>query len=223
MSNRLLVSIFAISLIIFLSMTYWLTSDHGFTFDATISEWVESTSSPWVVNVMEGISLIGSSEVILIVTLLVAGIFVLKRDWYHTLLFLTVSVGGVALNLILKLVFQRERPDGEVSYIEVFNMSIEIPSYSYPSGHTMRAAIFILFLIYLSLRYIMHAGMKIIVNTVLFLTLIGVACSRLYVEAHFLTDTLGAIFISLAWSSLCLLLFKRYDPSQRRTYFVIGK
>lgn len=212
--NTSLIFTMITALIIFVLVTFVFTASNGYGYDQSVVEWVNGLTSPIVEKVMEFISLLGSSEVILIATFLIAGILVLKRNWIMTFFFLTVSVGGVALNLVLKLLFQRERPGGEVKLIEVFNFSLEIPSYSFPSGHTMRITILLLFLIYISFRFIQKTSIKIVASTVCILTMVGVALSRLFLEAHFLSDTLGAMSISLAWFAFCLLLFKRYEAKR---------
>src|SRR5690625_7356257 len=110
---------------------------------------------------MELVSMLGSSEMILFVTFGIAAIFAIRKNWSFMIFFLIVSVGGVFLNLLLKLLFQRERP-GEMSNIEVFNYSLDIPSYSFPSGHTMRATILLVFLIYISSRFIRNSALRMI-------------------------------------------------------------
>lgn len=209
MKNKSLFLISIISLLMFLSVTFIFTMENGFFYDEAVVQWVNETSTTSLVKVMDVISLVGSSEVVLLLTFGIAAILALKRKWFYTLFFLTVSVGGVAVNFILKVIFQRERP-GEMSYIEVFNLSLEIPSYSFPSGHTMRATILLLFLIYISYHFIKHSVVKYLSYIVCTIIMIGVALSRLFLDAHFLSDTLAAISMSLLWFCLCLYVFNRY-------------
>src|SRR5699024_908186 len=129
--------------------------------------------------------------IFLLLSFLIAVIFLLKKDWFHTIFFLTVSVGGVILNFVLKFLFQRERP-GEMSHIEVFNYSFEIPSYSFPSGHMMRTTILLLFLIYVSHRFIKGSILQVSAYIFFVLIMVGVALSRLFLDAHFLSDILAA-------------------------------
>src|SRR5690625_5336732 len=110
---------------------------------------------------MELVSMLGSSEMILFVTFGIAAIFAIRKNWSFMIFFLIVSVGGVFLNLLLKLLFQRERP-GEMSNIEVFNYSLEIPSYSFLSGHMMRATIVLVFLMYIRARFFGNAALRFI-------------------------------------------------------------
>lgn len=224
MKNKTLFVTIMLSMIIFLTTALVTQMNGSFGFDQSMMNWVEQTSSPLLVNTMDVISLFGSSEVILLLTGLITVIFLFKRDWLNVIFFLVVSVGGVFLNLLLKLAFQRERPDGEVSYIDVFNVSLEIPSYSFPSGHTMRATILLLFLMYLVYTYVIHRSLKGLLLLLCSLGIVGVALSRLFLEAHFLSDTIAAISVSIVWFCLVRLFFKKYDNRGYTKYrAVIGK
>src|SRR5699024_11717250 len=101
-------------------------------------------------KLMEIASVIGSSEMILVITVMIGLVLLIRRSWRHFFFFFVVSVGGVALNLALKMLIQRARPADETKFIEVFDFSFELQSYSLSTGHTMRATTLFLFLIYLS-------------------------------------------------------------------------
>lgn len=208
MKNKSLIFVLIVSLLAFLSVTFIFTSENGYSYDQEVINWIDEHATAPLVKGMDLISLIGSSEVVLLLTVLIIVILAIKREWFYAFFFLTVSVGGVVVNFTLKVLFQRERP-GEMSYIEAFNISLEIPSYSFPSGHTMRATILLLLLIYLSHRFIKRGLVKFIAYIGCIGLMIGVALSRLFLEAHFLSDTLGAISISLVWFCFCLYMFKR--------------
>src|SRR5699024_8138388 len=100
---------------------------------------------------------------------------------------------------------------GEEKFIEVFNYAFEIPSYSFPSGHTMRSTILILLLIYFILQLLRSTFAKGIVYIVGVLAIVGVAISRVFLEAHYLSDTLAAISISAVWYCICLLLYRKFN------------
>lgn len=219
MKNKSLYIIMTISLLIFLSVTFVFTEARGFVFDQTMIQWVEELSDSFVVQMMDFVSLIGSSEVILLITAGITLLFLIKKDWYHTIFFLSLSVGGVFLNLLLKVLFQRERPGGEVKYIEAFNFSLEIPSYSFPSGHTMRSTILLLFLIYLTFRFLKSYLLKTISTIACIILMISVALSRLFLEAHYLSDTIAAISISVVWFCLVYMIAKKYDKKQETNAF----
>src|SRR5690625_3202679 len=160
MKNKPLYLILLISILMFISVTFIFTAKHGYMYDQAIIDWIDRISSATLVKTMDLVSMLGSSEMILFVTFGIAAIFAIRKNWSFMIFFLIVSVGGVFLNLLLKLLFQRERP-GEMSNIEVFNYSLDIPSYSFPSGHTMRATILLVFLIYISSRFIRNSAVRI--------------------------------------------------------------
>jgi len=168
---------------------------------------------------MKYVSVIGSSEVILLLTVIIGLVLLVKRNWVHFLFFFTASVGGVILNFALKMLIRRARPGDEVSYIEVFNMNLEIQSYSFPSGHTMRATIFFLFLIYLSFYYIKNTAIKYITYIVYIALIFFVALSRIMLDAHFVTDIAGAILISISWFFLCVYYFYKPKRASYPFYF----
>lgn len=212
MKNVSLLTTIIIFLFVFTSIAF-LTGANSFPYDDLTIQWMGQVSSSFLIEVMEIISIIGSSEAILILTFVIIAIFLLKRDWFHTMFFLTVSVGGIVLNFVLKFLFHRDRP-GESSVIEIFNFSFDIPSHSFPSGHMMRITILLLFLVYMSHRFMKYTVLKVFAYILFVITLVGVGLSRLFLDAHFLSDVLAAVSISIVWFCLWCYVFKRYEEKQ---------
>ncbi|GAA4075552.1 phosphatase PAP2 family protein [Amphibacillus indicireducens] len=213
MKNRAIICLITISLFIFLSVAFWLTPSNGYLYDYQVIAWIEGISTKVLKQIMLIISLIGSSEIILLATVVISVIFLIKRYWQLLHFFMIISIGGVALNFLLKILFQKERPGGIVSSIEVFSFSFDIPSYSFPSGHMMRVTLLFLFLIYLSYSFIDNIFLKWTVYLSSFLLMIGVALSRIFLDAHFMSDIIGAISISTTWFCLILLILKKNHVS----------
>ena len=210
--NKTFLIVSGVFFFLFLMVVFITTSNSGFVLDETVAYWADQNQTAWLMKLMEIASVIGSSEMVLIITVIIGLVFLIRRSWRHFFFFFVVSVGGVVLNLGLKMLIQRARPGDEAKFIEVFNYSFELQSYSFPSGHTMRATILFLFLIYLTIYVLKKVSIKIIL-TVLFLgTLVSVALSRIMLDAHFVTDVLGAVVVSIAWFFLCLYFF--YRPKQ---------
>jgi len=208
----------AIFLFLFLIVYLITTGTNGFIIDETISFWAQDQSAPWLITFMKYASVLGSSEMILLITIIVGLYFLIKRNWRYFFFFFTVSVGGVILNFLLKVLIQRERPGEETSYIETFNFTLNIQSYSFPSGHVMRATIFFLFLIYLVYQFTRRAFVKYSLYIIFIALLIGTALSRVLLEAHFATDVVGGVFVSIGWFFLCLYFF--HKPHRRGLSFL---
>lgn len=218
MKNKTLTISFLLSLIAFLFVTFVFTSENGYTYDDFIASKISSISSDFFTSLMELISLFGSSEIILIITGLIGLLLFIRKKWLQLTLFFILSLGGVALNFALKMAFQRERPGGESSMIEVFNYSLEIPSYSFPSGHTMRATILLLFILYLAANYLLKSVFRTSLYLLVFTMITGVAMSRLFLEAHFFSDTLAAISISIAWFSFVIIIYNKITGKNQPNY-----
>ena len=95
------------------------------------------------------------------------------------------------LNLLLKSVFQRERPD----LLPLVNE----PTFSFPSGHAMNSMIFFAALSYFIFYHMNHmrTGRILIAVSVVLIFLIGI--SRIYLGAHYPTDVVAGYVAGLLW------------------------
>src|SRR5699024_2992720 len=75
-------------------------------------------------SIMKVASIIGSSEVIMLITVAIGLYFLMRRHWRHFFFFFVLSVGGVILYLALKMFIQRTRLVDEDEMIRVFNDSL---------------------------------------------------------------------------------------------------
>lgn len=213
-SNRYRNGIMMISLSIFILVTFLSLQHHTVTFDRRLMYWLTEVTPGHVSQWMSALTILGSGEVIVILTFIIFLALMLYRRFEYALMLLMVSIGGIALNFLLKILFQRERP-GDMTVIEMFGFSLEVASFSFPSGHTMRSVLLFSFLILLTLR---HAGGKVmkVVLTLMLLCLISlIAISRILVDMHFPTDILAAVSISIFWFFACLGLTERLMPQKR--------
>lgn len=207
--NKSFLIVSAIFLFLFLIVFLMTSGTNGLIIDETVAFWAQAQSAGSFMNFISYASVLGSSEMVLILTVIIGLVLLIRRSWRPFFFFFTVSVGGVILNFLLKVFIQRERPGDEASYIEVFNFTFNVQSYSFPSGHTMRITIFFLFLIYLIYRSKRGLLVKYLLYIVFIALIIGTALSRIILDAHFATDVVGGLVISIAWFFLCLYYFHK--------------
>ncbi|MFA1818817.1 phosphatase PAP2 family protein [Virgibacillus oceani] len=210
------ITIILISIFLFLFLSIF--RDDLVCLDETIYAWLTAHQSPMIFSIMKRFTNIGSGEMILFVALIIAVILSIKRLWMYVTFILVVTFGGMFINLLLKMTFQRGRP-GEARELEVFGYSLDITSYSFPSGHTMRIVLLFLVFILLCHRFMKHGTLKVISISVLTGIPVLVAISRIMIGAHFFTDILAAIFISIVWFQLCYLLFTKKFRFDKGTGF----
>lgn len=201
--------------ILFIIISILSIQNQLYVFDQTLISILNKDNYSVPFNLfMENITKVGSGEVTIIISLLLLLILATKKMWGYSLLLCSTVYGGIILNFILKIIFQRERP-GEMREIEVFGNSLEIASYSFPSGHTMRSVILFMFVMFVCYHFIQNITLKTICIATPLLLIVAIALSRVVIGEHYPSDILAAITISIAWFYFCLsmlrIMFKRRD------------
>jgi undecaprenyl-diphosphatase len=105
---------------------------------------------------------------------------------------------GFLLSSILKVLFQRPRP-------ELVPHAVYVSTASFPSGHSMLSAVTYLTLGALLARSQAHRRLKayLILVAVLLTLLVGV--SRVYLGVHWPSDVLAGWTAGASWSIICWL------------------
>lgn len=166
--------------------------------DADINKWFFYRTSPSLTRCMLFISDLASFSTMLFLYLVLVLILAGKKLWYD-LTFLSLSIpGGMLLNHLMKVAFHRPRPSFHLFY----SFSLD---YSFPSGHAMNATILYGIIAIFALHIInrWHWQVFVVLLAILLVTL--VALSRVYLGYHYLSDTLAATAIGIAWLSLCFI------------------
>jgi undecaprenyl-diphosphatase len=192
--------VFGIALVVFLLIAAAVVNAGGLTLlDARINVGLHSNTRPGLIEFFIWVSKLHSNWSTTIVTGAIAVYLWIKRLHYWILI-LAISVwGGVLLNVILKLLFARPRAHFD-------SPILTLPTFSFPSGHTMLATVFYGSLCVFTFRRTRSQPVRglVMLLTVLMIALVGF--SRMYLGVHYLTDVLGAIAEGVAWISFSLLL-----------------
>jgi undecaprenyl-diphosphatase len=145
------------------------------------------------------ITALGSGVVLLLFSGVAIAFFLFTRRFNACLLLSAALGGGLLLNSSLKSFFNRPRPE----YVTQLHY---VDTYSFPSGHSLLAAVVYLTLGALVARLLPKRRQKIYVLSVavFFTFLVGV--SRVYLGVHYPTDVLAGWTVGLLWSILCWLL-----------------
>ena len=152
----------------------------------------------WLEEVARDVTSLGGNAILLAVTLAVIGFLVLLRRRSAALLVAISVGGGTALSSLLKLGFQRPRPDLVPHAVEVYTAS-------FPSGHAMLSAVTYLTLGALLMRVQPLWRVKLYVLALAVLTTLLVGTSRVYLGVHWPTDVLAGWCVGAGWALLCWL------------------
>jgi undecaprenyl-diphosphatase len=132
------------------------------------------------------------------VTLFVIGYLALEQK-YGAMWFVVVATGGGGLlSTAMKQLFGRDRPD-------VVPHLVAVTSASFPSGHSMLAAILYLTLGALLARFAARRRTKVYLLKVALCITFVVGSSRVYLGVHYPTDVLAGWCAGLVWALLCWL------------------
>ncbi len=153
----------------------------------------------FVTDAARGVSALGSTVVLVLVTAIVAGYLFLSGKRHAMGLTLVATLGSVALTALLKAWFGRPRP-AIVPHLE------QVSSASFPSGHSMLAATVYLTLGALLAREVSPLRMRLYVMSVAAALTLLIGISRVFLGVHYPTDVLAGWAAGLAWSLTCWLV-----------------
>jgi undecaprenyl-diphosphatase len=167
-------------------------------YDEAIMDAVHTIDNPQMHQVMHAITQLGTH----IAIGSAAGITALmmwrkgRRDDAWTVV---VSTGGaMAINTILKNIFQRQRPIERARRIKLPG------SHSFPSGHSLLSAATYPIVAH---HLVQHESVatQTVVHTLAGLTILSVGFSRVYFGVHFPSDVFGGFAAGLGWLGLTSL------------------
>lgn len=152
---------------------------------------VQTLRQPWLTPYMESISELAQPVALLAMLLAVEAFAPGRRPGACAAVNL---VCAVALNVLLKQLVQRPRPDG-------FRLIAET-GYSFPSGHSMVAMAFYGLLAWMVWHYERDRFVRwlCVIGFGLVIALIGI--SRIYLGVHYASDVIAGFCVSLIWLAL---------------------
>jgi undecaprenyl-diphosphatase len=153
----------------------------------------------WMGEIMRDITALGGVAVLGLLGLSVCGYLALLHR-YDLMLLVIVSVGGaILLNYLLKLGFDRPRPELVPHLTEAYQTS-------FPSGHSMSSAATYLTLGAMMARVQPRLRLKVYFLALAITVMVLVGFSRVYLGVHWPSDVLGGWAAGSVWALLCWLL-----------------
>lgn len=143
------------------------------------------------------LSLIGSFEILSLIILFL----ILMRKKIISFLIFIPFIAAHLIEIFGKALLRHPGPPFmffRYSYDFLFPSSYVKPGYSYPSGHSLRAAFIAVIIIYLINKLKIKPGWKIFFNLIVFLTLALMLVSRISLGEHWLSDVIGGALLGTA-------------------------
>jgi undecaprenyl-diphosphatase len=161
-------------------------------FDESALEFINRFAAPWLTSFMRAVTYLGSVTFLTGAGVCAVLAFILAR-WRHAIItFLVTMAGAALLNVLLKLMFRRERPE------PFFDMPLP-ESYSFPSGHALLSFCFYGVITAVVTSHIEGTGRRTFVwaSAALLIALIGL--SRVYLGVHYPSDVAAGYAAGFVW------------------------
>ena len=151
----------------------------------------------WLEESVRDFTALGSTGVLIFITLGVAGFLVQRREYRMTWLVLMAVGGGMVLTTLMKQGFGRPRPD-------LVPHDTFATAASFPSGHAMVSAATYLTLGALLARTQSRRRLKAYLLLLAIVLTLAIGVSRVYLGVHWPTDVLagwvaGAVWAIISW------------------------
>lgn len=201
--SRHLLSAFIVCILAGIIFGYIVTTIRSMAiehFDLAVIHYVQGLETSSLTIVMKIFTWIGSGYIVSIIAL-IGFLFLYRKQKNRGQAFLLVSVvlGTMLLNHLLKLYFKRERPE--------IHRLIEIGGFSFPSGHSMMA-----FSLYAIIAYItwhhtktMTGKTLLLIFSIIMIVMIGV--SRIYLGVHYPSDVVGGYAASTLLVTIAIIVY----------------
>jgi undecaprenyl-diphosphatase len=205
-------TIYALSLLGFSVLALLAHFVTYFDWDLRVERAIQSLPVPGLFGMMRAVSIFGNGWIPWALTIITVAIFYAYRKRSEAMGLLLSAGGGSLLNIMVKMLVGRPRPTAEL--VSVYR---DLRTESFPSGHVTFYVCYFGFLFFAAFALLPRGSWAR--RTALFLTALPVALvglSRVYLGAHWPSDTLGAYLLSGLWLALSLHLYRRWK--QRATF-----
>ncbi|WP_239614846.1 phosphatase PAP2 family protein [Cohnella mopanensis] len=187
--------------VVFVIISLLIRSEGISGFDSSVISEVQGWESNGLTSVMKTFSWLGSTSVVIVIALLILLFLAFILGHRMELLFLIASLGGASLlNRVLKITFQRERPN-------LHRLAEEL-GYSFPSGHSMAAFALYGALTYLLWKHVKSGRGRALLVTIGAIIVFSIGISRVYLGVHYPSDIVGGYLASGVWLGLMIEVFR---------------
>lgn len=172
-------------------------SDRLTVLDVQVARWLRAHATPEATRWMLLVTDLHSTIAVSCYATIVAAALAWRRRWRRLTTLVVCVGGGLTLNVLMKLAFQRARP-------VLDDPLLTLTSYSFPSGHvagsTLMYGLIVAWAFTRTGRPVIRAAVVVAAAAAIAL----VAYTRLYLGVHFLSDVAAAFAEGVAWLALCL-------------------
>lgn len=170
--------------------------------DAAVLLWMNSHASPELTGLALDVTALGAGTVVWLVVIVASVFLWVSRHRYSVLLLWVAIMGSGLINTIMKLFFERPRPQLFPWRVPYAGLS------SFPSGHSMTSTVCYATLAFLIARLVDSRFLRRFVFGLAAVMVVLIGLSRMYLGVHYPTDVLAGFVMGLAWASFSALMIE---------------
>jgi membrane-associated phospholipid phosphatase len=174
-----------------------VTGDAITLLDLRLAHWFHARATPGLTRLMLLLAYWHGIAGTLVMAALIGAWWYRRRAHDWVLALIAAVPGGLVLNVALKLAFHRARPRFD-------DPLLSLPTYSFPSGHTVAATLVYGLLACYAVRHARSWWARLAAPLAAGLMVALVALSRMVLGVHYLSDVLAATAEGCAWLAVCL-------------------
>jgi undecaprenyl-diphosphatase len=175
----------------------------NFVFDDDVFEALQPYITPARTRFMNFMTFFGKHDALIPLNILLIGYFVYKKKRWFAIRITALALSSLLLKFILKLYFQRARPD--IPVIE------KVGGYSFPSGHALIGVVFYGLVIFVIWHEVKQKWLKILLTGFFVIVILLISFSRIYLRVHYASDVIAGLAIGFIWLVLSLNIIHRIE------------
>lgn len=169
-------------------------------FDEAAFGLVNELVTPFRTSAMRTISFMGKHTFLIPAYFTLLGYFLLMRKRWFSIRVLAMALSSLSLMFLLKLSFQRSRPD--------IPLLAKVSGFSFPSGHALMSVVFYGLIIYIVWHETKRKWLKALIIGLLLLLILLISFSRIYLRVHYASDVIAGIAMGFIWLVVSLNILK---------------
>jgi undecaprenyl-diphosphatase len=212
--QRIILFVSSFSLIGFLLLVFLKSSFT--TIDINVNSWSVSIHVSLFTQVAKIIAYGFDTPVLLAISLLIGAYLFYKSYRKNSVLLMGAMAGNAVILAVVKTLVHSARPLNELMSNEGF---------SFPSGHTAGCIVFCGLLTYFGWQHWKSSKAKVSSSMIFVAIASVVGFSRIYLNAHWVSDVLGGYLLGVFWLTFSILAFQyseRAHPRKRTCHLTCG-
>lgn len=195
----------------FAELTVLVKQNPYFPIDLKITLGIQRFTPLWFDTLMKFLTLLGNQGYSYIVIFLASLVLFLFKKRLEMVWLLFSTYGGYLLSIYFKGSVSRHRPSADL----VHQVTKFIRNDSFPSGHVLFYVSFFGFILFLTYTFLKKSIYKKLLIAIYLTLIILIGPSRIYLGAHWFSDTMGAYLLGTVWLSFVI-----YTYYKARTFLV---